>query len=46
MKNIIFSGDKTFTYNWCGKFEAPSGEWMHLTRNLIDFELMAVTDWN
>lgn len=44
MKNIIFSGNNTFTYNWCGKFEAPSNEWMHLTRNLIDFELMAVTD--
>lgn len=30
-------------YALCGKFESPSPEWMHLTRNLIDFELMAVT---
>lgn len=44
MKNIIFSGNNTFTYNLCGKFEAPSNEWMHLTRNLTDFELIAVTD--
>lgn len=43
MKNIIFSGNNTFTYNWFGKFVAPSSEWMHLTRNLTDFELIAVT---
>ncbi len=32
-----------FEFNWCGKFQSPSNEWMHLTRNLIDYELMVVT---
>lgn len=35
---------KQFTYHWCGKFKSPSPEWMHLTRHLIDFELMLVTE--
>ena len=44
MKIITFDSDSLVQYNWCGKFEAPSDEWMHLTRNLIDFELMTVTE--
>lgn len=44
MINFVFWGDKLFSYHWCGKFQSPSDEWMHLTRNLIDFELMVVTD--
>ncbi|MGN0353306.1 MAG: AraC family transcriptional regulator [Roseburia sp.] len=33
-----------FCYNWSGKFKAPNSEWMHLTRQLFDFELIVVTD--
>ncbi len=44
MKNICFNKDVKIHYNWCGKFESPSAEWMHLTRDLIDFELMVVTE--
>lgn len=44
MKIICFDSDSRVCYNWCGKFESPSPEWMHLTRDLIDFELMAVTE--
>lgn len=43
MKIISLNSDSLIQYNWCGKFESPSPEWMHLTRDLIDFELMAVT---
>lgn len=42
-KIICFEPEAAVHYNLCGKFESPSPEWMHLTRNLIDFELMAVT---
>lgn len=43
---LIFDFDirKSFTYHWCGKFQSPTPEWMHLTRRLIDFELMLVTE--
>ncbi|NLL00846.1 MAG: AraC family transcriptional regulator [Clostridiales bacterium] len=43
---VIFDFDirKLFTYHWCGKFQSPTAEWMHLTRRLIDFELMLVTE--
>ncbi len=44
MINFVFRGDMLFSYHWCGKFQAPNNEWMHLTRNLTDFELMVVTD--
>ena len=43
MINLEFDSDIMFSHHWCGKFESPSDEWMHLTRNLIDFELMVVT---
>ena len=39
-----FDINKQFSYSWCGKFQSPSQEWMHLTRKLIDFELMVVTE--
>lgn len=39
-----FDTTKAFTYRWCGKFQSPSPDWMHLTRRLTDFELMVVTD--
>lgn len=44
MKIIAFQHNSNISYNWCGKFESPSPEWMHLTRDLIDFELIVVTD--
>jgi len=44
MKIICFDSNTAIHFNLCGTFESPSPEWMHLTRNLIDFELMAVTD--
>lgn len=42
---VVFSFDTTnsFLYRWCGKFQSPSPDWMHLTRPLIDFELIVVT---
>ena len=43
MKTILLHPDAAIHYNWCGKFESPSPEWMHLTRDLIDFEFIAVT---
>ena len=39
-----FTSATPFLYNWAGKFEAPNAEWMHLTRQLYDFELIVVTD--
>ena len=44
MNIISFDSEAKMQYNWCGKFVSPSPEWMHLTRNLIDFELIAVTE--
>jgi AraC-like DNA-binding protein len=41
---LDFDIRKQFSYHWCGKFKSPSPEWMHLTRRLIDFELMLVTE--
>ena len=38
-----FLTDKEISFQWCGKFQSPSPDWMHLTRRLIDFELMVVT---
>lgn len=31
-------------YRWCGKFTSPSEEWIHMSRNLMDYELMVVTE--
>ena len=43
-ENITFSAHSSFKYRWCGKFTSPSDEWMHMNRNLGDYELMVVTD--
>lgn len=40
---VDFNTDNLFDYHWCGKFQSPSTEWMHLSRRLSDFELMVVT---
>lgn len=39
-----FASATPLLYDWAGKFEAPNEEWMHLTRQLFDFELIVVTD--
>ena len=44
MIHFSFPGNVLFSHHWSGKFEAPNNEWMHLTRNLIDYELIVVTD--
>lgn len=44
MINFVFENDRMLSHNLCGKFQSPTNEWMHLTRNLIDFELMVVTE--
>ena len=36
--------DMEFDYHWCGKFEAQSADWMHMTRELTDFELILMTE--
>lgn len=36
--------NKALLYEWCGKFQAPSPEWMHMSRHLTNYELMAVTE--
>lgn len=44
MISVLFPDAACFTYDLCGKFRSPSPEWMHLTRNLVNFELMVVTE--
>ena len=39
-----FSTDHPFIYHICGKFTSPTPKWIHLTRNLVDFELIIVTE--
>lgn len=44
MKVVKFNSALPFQYNFAGKFTAPGNEWMHLTRQLFDFELFVVTE--
>lgn len=44
MLQITFKDNIQLHYNWCGKFESPSPEWIHLTRDLLDFELIVMTE--
>lgn len=39
-----FRVDKPFSYNWAGKFEAPDENWIHMTRELVDYELILMTE--
>ncbi len=41
---LVFDSKNGFEYRWCGKFTPPSNEWIHLTRQLVDYELMVVTE--
>ena len=40
---LEFQVDRPFHFNWAGKFEAPDEHWMHMSRTLIDFELIVMT---
>ena len=44
MTKLIFSSKEQVIHHLCGKFRAPGENWVHITRNLTDFELMLVTD--
>lgn len=44
MKYFRYDTSLPLHYHYAGKFKAPNAEWMHLTRQLMDFELIAVTE--
>lgn len=44
MNYIRFDAEKEFIYHWCGKFVSPDESWVHLTRNLTDYELFVVVE--
>jgi YesN/AraC family two-component response regulator len=44
MNNLIFDFNTLIKYHWCGKFQSVSDEWIHLTRELKDYELIVVTE--
>jgi len=44
MNYFRFEAEKEFNYHWCGKFVAPDENWIHLTRNLQDYELFVVVE--
>jgi AraC-like DNA-binding protein len=39
-----FEIEKPFSFNWSGKFEAPDENWIHTTRELVDFEFIVMTE--
>ncbi|MCR4993133.1 MAG: AraC family transcriptional regulator, partial [Lachnospiraceae bacterium] len=41
---LAFSIDKGFDYHWSGRFIAPNDNWIHMTRELNDYELVLVTE--
>lgn len=43
MKIYEFDTKEPFSFNWTGKFEAPDENWIHMTRELVDFELILMT---
>lgn len=49
MKEILrqilhFPESAALSYEWGGKFQAPSEEWVHMSRVLNNYELMVVTE--
>lgn len=44
MNTFIVPIEKPFKYVYTGKFEAPDEKWIHIYRNLLDFELIIVTN--
>jgi AraC-like DNA-binding protein len=41
---LDFEVDTPFQFNWAGKFEAPNEHWMHISRDLMDFEFIVMTE--
>jgi len=41
---LSFSLDSSLSYQWCGKFNSPTPDWLHLTRVLTDYELFVMTE--
>lgn len=41
---IILPKEGHMTFQFCGLFEAPSAEWLHMSRELKEYELMLVTE--
>lgn len=44
MEILEFQVEKPFHFNWSGKFIAPDENWIHITRALVDFELIVMTE--
>ena len=44
MNILEFQVEKPFHFNWSGKFVAPDENWVHITRALMDFELIVMTE--
>ena len=44
MKAIYFNLRSGFNYHWSGRFIAPNENWIHMTRELMDHELVLVTE--
>lgn len=44
METLEFQVEKPFHFNWSGKFIAPDENWIHITRTLVDFELIVMTE--
>ena len=44
MEILDFQLQHPFLFHWNGKFLAPDENWVHLTRNLGDFELVVMTE--
>ncbi len=44
MDILDFNLDSPFFYNWSGKFEAPDKNWIHMSRELLDFEFIVMTE--
>ena len=44
MNYYEFSLRAPLKYNLTGKFQSPSPEWMHFTRDMQDYELIVVTE--
>lgn len=44
MNYIRFNAEQEFIYHWCGKFVSTDDQWVHLTRNLLDYELFVVVE--
>ena len=44
MNIIEFDRKETIQFVMCGKFSSPNPEWIHFRRELLEFEMMLVTD--